>query len=348
VTGNAKEANEVEITEFYVDLANETTRADLRHRWSAQRLVLKDKSLKKSMAADQSLVGDVKGYLTRMHEFQKEMMTHPELLDWLRTSWPDGSASASSSAPAGADTRAHETGDRVDRVAELTFAENRAINETGHVLGPMLQWFRSAYPYYHSKCLGCGNDDTVRLGTLRANSAEEEFAAARTEVYYCPKCLNYSRFPRYNQLRKVLQEERGRCGEYSMVFYHLMLALGYKTRWVVDWTDHVWVEVLIDSTWVHIDPCEAAYNDKKMYVGWGKKHTYVVAFAGGDEILFEDVTAEYAASMDEVRKRRDLTDADLAASLHAAVDEWNNERDESVKLLARCDGRVCVCVCVCV
>ena len=132
VTGNAKEANEVEITEFYVDLANETTRADLRHRWSAQRLVLKDKSLKKSMAADQSLVGDVKGYLTRMHEFQKEMMTHHELLDWLRTSWPNGSASASSE-PAGADTRAHET-EEVDRVAELSFAENRAINETGHVL----------------------------------------------------------------------------------------------------------------------------------------------------------------------------------------------------------------------
>ena len=44
---------------------------------------------------------------------------------------------------------------------------------------------------------------------------------------------------RYNQLQKVLGDARGRCGEYSMVFYHLMRALGYHTRWVCDWTDHV-------------------------------------------------------------------------------------------------------------
>ena len=31
-------------------------------------------------------------------------------------------------------------------------------------------------------------------------------------------------------LWQVLQEARGRCGEYSMVFYHLMRALGYTTR----------------------------------------------------------------------------------------------------------------------
>ena len=55
---------------------------------------------------------------------------------------------------------------------------------------------------------------------------------------------------------------------------------------------------MVEESWVHIDPCEAAYNDKKMYVGWGKKHTYVVAFegCGGEEIVFEDVTEQYAGT----------------------------------------------------
>jgi hypothetical protein len=336
VTGRADEVESANITEMYVDLSNQTLRADLRERWSDRTLVLKDKSLKTSMAADQSLVGDVKGYLSRMYDFEQELMTQSQLLDWLRDSWLHtslGHASSGGEQPYGS---------RAGAMEDLKFAGERGVNETGTALKPMLDWFRGAYPYYHQRCLWCGTDDTVRLGTMRANASEELAAAARTEIYYCndPACRAYSRFPRYNQLRKVLEEGRGRCGEYSMVFYHLMLALGYKTRWVVDWTDHVWVEVLIGGSWVHIDPCEAAYNEKKMYVGWGKKHTYIVAFRAGEEdIEFEDVTAEYADDIALVRRRRDLSDADFANALHTAVDEWNKERDPSVKLLARSPPR---------
>jgi hypothetical protein len=361
VTGNASESETAPVDELYVDLGDPQTRADLRNRWSARKLVLKDKSFKKSMAADESLVGDIKGYLTRMHEFQNESMTAAELLEWLEASW------LPTASPPPADAAAAPRAS----VAGLMFAQGRGINETGRVLGPMLHWFRVDYPYYHQRCLACGHADTTRLGTLRSAPHEEKFASGRTEVMHCPQCLAYSRFPRFNQLRKVLLEQRGRCGEYSMVLYHLMRALGYSTRWVVDWTDHVWVEVLVEGEWVHIDPCEAAYNDKRMYVGWGKKHTYVVAFRaeGEADIEFEDVTAAYADNMTQVRKRRDLSDADLDKALELAVTQWNSERDESVKLLARSDclGRgeallgvglpqsvwlrspcsVCVCVRVC-
>ena len=122
-----------------------------------------------------------------------------------------------------------------------------------------------------------------------------------------------------------------------MVFYHLMRALGYTTRWVVDWTDHVWVEVEVAGRWVHIDPCEAAFDDKHMYLGWGKKHTYIVAFSGGgDDIALEDVTADYADDMAAVRRRRDLSDDDLALALQTAVAQWNDERQQSVTSIARC------------
>lgn len=95
---------------------------------------------------------------------------------------------------------------------------------------------------------------------------------------------------------------------------------------------------MVEDRWIHIDPCEAAYNDNKMYLGWGKKHTYIVAFgrpSGGAEISFEDVTADYADEMEAVRRRRDLSDQDLEKALESAVVQWNDERDESVKLIAR-------------
>lgn len=38
---------------------------------------------------------------------------------------------------------------------------------------------------------------------------------------------------------------RGRCGEYSAVLFQMALALGWRTRLVVDWTDHMWVEVAL-------------------------------------------------------------------------------------------------------
>ena len=93
-------------------------------------------------------------------------------------------------------------------------------------------------------------------------------------------------------------------------------ALGYSTRYVVDWQDHVWAEVLIegdvdsdsdtnDATtegegsvqdvrdkkdkkedqWIHIDPCEASIDEPMLYHGWGKNQTYIFAFTPQREKL---------------------------------------------------------------
>jgi transglutaminase-like putative cysteine protease len=39
--------------------------------------------------------------------------------------------------------------------------------------------------------------------------------------------------------RQVLDTRRGRCGEYSVLVLHMLQALGYTARWVVDRDDHV-------------------------------------------------------------------------------------------------------------
>ena len=62
------------------------------------------------------------------------------------------------------------------------------------------------------------------------------------ELIHCSACDVVSRFPRYNDAMKVLFESRrGRCGEYSVAALALTESLGYTSRWVVDWADHVWI-----------------------------------------------------------------------------------------------------------
>ena len=43
--------------------------------------------------------------------------------------------------------------------------------------------------------------------------------------------------------RQVLETRKGRCGEYSMLVFRMLEMLGYRTRWTVDWADHVSVTV---------------------------------------------------------------------------------------------------------
>ncbi|GMH92741.1 hypothetical protein TrVE_jg7951 [Triparma verrucosa] len=87
--------------------------------------------------------------------------------------------------------------------------------------------------------------------------------------------------------------------------------IGKEVRWVVDWDDHVWVEVWEDGDWWHFDPCEGIVGQKLLYEGWGKKPSTVVSFRVpsndtdvGDSLV-EDITMDYTSdSKEEVAKRR--------------------------------------------
>lgn len=109
----------------------------------------------------------------------------------------------------------------------------------------------------------------------------------------------------------------GRCGEWSNCFTLCCIAMGYEARHANDYTDHVWTEVwsAYDNVsgispsvlpracevlpihvvtcssvqrWLHLDPCETAFDTPLLYeAGWGKKLTYVIA-ASKHEVV--DVT----------------------------------------------------------
>eukprot|EP00614_Pseudopedinella_elastica_P024455 CAMPEP_0172635108 /NCGR_PEP_ID=MMETSP1068-20121228/197659_1 /TAXON_ID=35684 /ORGANISM="Pseudopedinella elastica, Strain CCMP716" /LENGTH=109 /DNA_ID=CAMNT_0013447219 /DNA_START=123 /DNA_END=452 /DNA_ORIENTATION=+ len=89
-------------------------------------------------------------------------------------------------------------------------------------------------------------------------------------------------------------------------------SLGYKARWIVDWADHLWVEVLVAGKWVHCDPCEASVNEPLLYQGWGKNQTYIIAF-GRDHI--EDVTGAYTSDLAAARNRRDDSDSAIQLAI---------------------------------
>ena len=71
---------------------------------------------------------------------------------------------------------------------------------------------------------------------------------------------------RYAAVSKVLETRRGRCGEYSVLMLRLLEALGFVCRWVVDWSDHVWVEAKVAGRWVHVDPCEVSAENVDLRV----------------------------------------------------------------------------------
>ena len=129
----------------------------------------------------------------------------------------------------------------------------------------LLAWFRERFPYDRADCARCTNTesgDAAILGNTAAPPAERALGALRTELQYCGACATVSRFPRYNEVATILQERRGRCGEYASALYSIALALGWSARLVVDWTDHIWVEI-------YFGPCRRSDSAASLRCGIG-------------------------------------------------------------------------------
>lgn len=165
------------------------------------------------------------------------------------------------------------------------------------------------------------------LGYCYPNPDELEGKASRTEIFECHKCKEITRFPRYNAVKQIVGNSgRGRCGEYSILLYRILRALGHECRWVVDWADHVWVETRIGSRWVHMDPCEAALDNPLLYQDWGKSQTFIIALfvplsrdnnfqldmsnPEKEFALVEDTTEAYTTKFNETIARREESNED--------------------------------------
>ena len=108
----------------------------------------------------------------------------------------------------------------------------------------LLSWFRDHFPYNRAACESCGLHGDF-IGNVFPGREERKSEATRAELQYCGVCDSIQRFPRYNDVGRILETRQGRCGEYTQVLLQLVRALGWPARMVVDWQDHMWVEVLL-------------------------------------------------------------------------------------------------------
>ena len=170
-------------------------------------------------------------------------------------------------------------------------------------------------------------DFMVPQGSRPPETQEErQGRASRVEVYRCTLCDAVTRFPRYNAVSKLYETRCGRCGEYANLFGLYCRAMGLETRYVMDWTDHVWVEVHVpqQQEWIMVDACEGVVHQPNMYEqGWGKDLCHIMAFTTTTAV---DVTARYTrkfAQKSFCEKRRNETQTSSELLLEQIIHSFN-------------------------
>ncbi|EJK75569.1 hypothetical protein THAOC_02700 [Thalassiosira oceanica] len=167
-------------------------------------------------------------------------------------------------------------------------------------------------PCSNPNCKGNEDGKQMEAKGVRGPISDDEKAgkASRVEVYSCRLCGAETTFPRYNSPRMLNKSRRGRCGEFANLFGTYCRALGFDTRYILDLTDHVWVEVwsVRQQRWIHADSCEGIVDRPSMYEqGWGKKLSYVI---GATHDSVADVTRRYTRKLnsdDFLARRREFT-----------------------------------------
>jgi len=174
-------------------------------------------------------------------------------------------------------------------------------------------------------CSFCGSKETVSIGVRGAETNEEkEGKASRVEVYNCTMCNATTTFPRYNCPKAIFREKKGRCGEYANLFGVYCRAVGFdQVRYILDATDHVWVEVysLFSRRYIMADSCEGLIDRDSMYEkGWNKKLSYILAFSvvipNNRSVQVVDVTKRYTRkfnSADFQSRRRMISTSETVA-----------------------------------
>lgn len=96
----------------------------------------------------------------------------------------------------------------------------------------------------------------------------------------------------------ILTVKYGACEEHAVLFAALAKSAGFESRVIrAPAEDHNWAEVLINGTWIHVDPSPGCgyLNDPTIYErignGWGHKFSYVY-YLDSDDVK-HDVTEKY-------------------------------------------------------
>lgn len=97
----------------------------------------------------------------------------------------------------------------------------------------------------------------------------------------------------------ILLNGKGRCEEFSILYVSACLALGYQARLLVavhlNIPVHVWAEVKINGSWIHVDPSDSVWNQPSHYktFTWGNQIGTLVDIYAFENGTIEDRTQYY-------------------------------------------------------
>ncbi|KAJ3061844.1 peptide-N4-(N-acetyl-beta- glucosaminyl)asparagine amidase [Podochytrium sp. JEL0797] len=201
-----------------------------------------------------------------------------------------------------------------------------------HLMCALLDWYKSSYMVWvnAAPCVNpsCLSTNTVGSGNGVPTPEELQHGAARVELYSCNLCHGVSRFPRFNDPKMLMKTRRGRCGEWANLFTLFSITMGFETRYVLDYTDHVWCEFYSEEwqRWVSCDPCEGAgsLDSPLMYEkGWKKKLDYVFAI-GEYEVVDVFRSIRYTQNVPQLLQRRKL-------ARESTVTQWTQSITASLR-----------------
>jgi hypothetical protein len=126
-------------------------------------------------------------------------------------------------------------------------------------------------------------NDTTKPSPFIKTIYGEKYTTFGTILTYLHAKMNYTRedIIRHEDPIEILEYGLGRCGEFSIAYTALCIAVDLNARLVMCLSDHVWCEIgytiwsvdesAIKIEWLHYDPTGKVVDDPYMYErDWGK------------------------------------------------------------------------------
>ena len=130
----------------------------------------------------------------------------------------------------------------------------------------------------------------------------------------------------------IINTMYGGCEEYAVLFVEMAKSLGIPARVVYNTAeDHVWAEVFIKGSWIHVDPSSNIFNNPGVYEkpdGWNKQISYVYYIdSDGNK---HDITRRYTETgklvIKVTKNGRPIKNATVIAKSRFLLERYPNSR----------------------